>query len=139
MAYLQFVQQQQAARDLLLSNQVSKGFEQLASQSSFMRLGGICALEGVMNGSDQYHRPVLKALCAFVRDKTIGMITSGAPATDIQAAVTVIGSRVVRPEAPETIDLARVNLPKVNLFLANLSGARCPVPTYPALGLPSPT
>jgi uncharacterized protein YjbI with pentapeptide repeats len=34
------------------------------------RLGGIYALEGVMNNSTQYHRPVLEALCAFVREGT---------------------------------------------------------------------
>src|SRR3984957_9246508 len=77
LAYLQFAQQQQAAHDLLISNQVSKGFEQLASHDLVMRLGGIYALEGVMNGSEQYHRPVLEALCAFVRDSTIGMIIDG--------------------------------------------------------------
>ena len=43
-AYLQFTQQQQAARDLLISNQVSKGFEQLAGDKVSMRLGGIYAL-----------------------------------------------------------------------------------------------
>jgi hypothetical protein len=51
-AYVQFTQQQQAsdqqslrqqqaAQDLLVSNQISKGFEQLASDKLTMRLGGI--------------------------------------------------------------------------------------------------
>ena len=35
-----------------------------------MRLGGIYALEGVMNTSEQYREPVLEALCAFVRGGT---------------------------------------------------------------------
>jgi hypothetical protein len=48
------LQQQQAAHDLLISNQVSKGFEQLAGDKLAMRLGGIYALEGVMNTSEQY-------------------------------------------------------------------------------------
>ncbi len=65
---LQFTQQQQASRDLLISNQVSKGFEQLAGQETVMRLGGIYALEGVIDTSEQYRQPVLEALCAFVRD-----------------------------------------------------------------------
>jgi hypothetical protein len=70
-AYLQFTQQQQASRDLLISNQVSKGFEQLAGTETAMRLGGIYALEGVMNApSSQYRVPVLEALCAFVREST---------------------------------------------------------------------
>ena len=52
----------------LISNQVSKGFEQLGSKEVVIRLGGIYALEGVMNNSDQYHQPVLEALTAFVRE-----------------------------------------------------------------------
>ena len=68
LAYLQFSQQQRAAHDLLISTQVSKGFEQLGSEKVVIRLGGIYALEGVMNNSDQYHRPVLEALTAFVRE-----------------------------------------------------------------------
>src|SRR6516162_5709119 len=78
LAYMQFTQQQQtsqhqfslqqqASRDLLISNQVSKGFEQLGSDKIVVRLGGIYALEGVMNTSEQYYQAVLEALSAFVR------------------------------------------------------------------------
>jgi hypothetical protein len=57
LAYLQFTQQQQASRDLFISNQVSKGFEQLGNRETVVaRLGGIYALEGVMNICEQYHR-----------------------------------------------------------------------------------
>ena len=102
-ALFQFLQQQKAAHDLLISNQVSKGFEQLASDKIEMRLGGIYALEGVMNTSEQYHGPVLEALCAFVREHTIGKtVSEKQPATDIQAALTVIGRRA---EGPGAVDL----------------------------------
>jgi hypothetical protein len=118
----QFVQQQKAAHDLLISNQVSKGFEQLASKEPVMRLGGIYALEGVMNTSDQYRVPVLEALCAFVRDNTTGMTESSAkqPATDIQAALTVIGRRT---KGPGVVDLAKVGISGANLSGADLRGA----------------
>ena len=115
-------QQQQATRDLLISNQVSKGFEQLASDKMAMRLGGIYALEGVMNVSErpeQYRGPVLEMLCAFVREYTIGKTVSKKPAIDIQAALTVIGRR----KGQELPDLAEVNIPGANLSGANLSGA----------------
>jgi hypothetical protein len=52
LAYFQFTQQQQASHELLISNQVAKGFEQLGSHEIVVRLGGIYALEGVMNTSD---------------------------------------------------------------------------------------
>ena len=115
-------QQQQAARDLLISNQASKGFEQLASDKMAMRLGGIYALEGVMNASErpeQYRGPVLEMLCAFVREYTIGKTVFEKPAIDIQAALTVIGRR----KGQELADLAKANIPGANLSGANLSGA----------------
>ena len=115
-------QQQQAARDLLISNQVSKGFEQLASDKMAMRLGGIYALEGVMNWSErpeQYRGPILEMLCAFVREYTIGKTVFQKPAIDIQAALTVIGRR----KGQELPDLAQANIPGANLSGANLSGA----------------
>jgi uncharacterized protein YjbI with pentapeptide repeats len=115
-------QQQQAARDLLISNQVSKGFEQLASDKMAMRLGGIYALEGVMNASErpeQYRGPLLEMLCAFVREYTIGKTVFEKPAIDIQVALTVIGRR----KGQELPDLAKANIPGANLSGANLRGA----------------
>jgi uncharacterized protein YjbI with pentapeptide repeats len=120
-AYLQFTQQQQASRDLLISNQVAKGFEQLGSDKVVVRLGGIYALEGVMNTSEQYHQPVLEALSAFVRDGTRTATGDAPPTTDIQAALTVIGRRAaIGTGAP---DLANAHIPNANLVETNLSGA----------------
>jgi hypothetical protein len=123
-AYLQFLQQQQAARDLLISNQVGKGFEQMGQMGSdkmVLRLGGIYALEGVMNVSEQYHQPVLEALCAYVREGTkMQEDLVRPPATDIQAALTVIGRRA---PGPGQVDLTAANIPLANLIGANLTGA----------------
>jgi hypothetical protein len=119
-AYLQFTQQQNAAHDLLISNQVAKGFEQLGSDKLTIRLGGIYALEGVMNTSPQYHQPVLEALCAFVREGTIGMVINGAPASDIQAALTVVGRR---NNGPGFVNLAQAKIAKADLSGADLSDA----------------
>jgi hypothetical protein len=122
MAQSQIQQQQQAAHDLLISDQVSKGFEQLASDKMAMRLGGIYALEGVMNTSErpeQYRGPVLEMLCAFVREYTIEKTVAEKPAIDIQAALTVIGRR----KGQEPPDLAKANIPGANLSRANLRGA----------------
>ena len=96
-----------------------------------------------MNTSEQYYQPVLEALCAFVRNGThaerrIGPPTTDKaavpPATDIQAALTVIGRRATEwPGSPaphlRTGDIPRVpnlsgaNIPYAILFNANLSGA----------------
>jgi uncharacterized protein YjbI with pentapeptide repeats len=124
LAYLQFQGQQQASRNLLISNQVAKGFELLGNKEKdiTLRLGGIYALEGVMNISEDYHRSVLEALCAFVRDQTKAKTGDDAPATDVQAALTVIGRRrVMEGSAP---DLNNVLIQKANLIGADLNGAR---------------
>ena len=96
---------------------MSKGFEQFGSDNIRVRLGGIYALEGVMKTSEQYYLPVLEALSAFIRYSTQNVTGDGPPATDIQAALTVIG----RLECCGT-DLANAHIPKANLPGANLSG-----------------
>jgi hypothetical protein len=84
----QFEQQQQAARDLLISNQAAKASNFWAIKDSLQQqLGGIYALEGVMKNAEQYYGPVLDALCALVRDSTKTETSKGPPATDIQAAL----------------------------------------------------
>jgi hypothetical protein len=96
----QIEQQQTSAHDLLISNQVAKGFELLGNKEGLLqRLGGIYALEGVMNTSKEYYQPVLEALCAFVRDGTKNGTAAGPLITDIQAALTVIG-RIEFSEVP---------------------------------------
>jgi uncharacterized protein YjbI with pentapeptide repeats len=123
LAYFQFMQQQQSSHDLLISAQVSKGFEQLGSDKPVIRLGGIYALEGVMNTSALYHQPVLEALCAFVRDNTRGEVKGDQPpATDVQATLTVIGRRRLSELETERMDLNNAHIRKANLEGANLSG-----------------
>jgi hypothetical protein len=129
-AYLQFMQQKQVSQELLVSNQVSKGFEQLGSKTLEIRLGGIYALEGVMKISEQYRQPVLDAFCAFVREHTKdGTKIGPKPSTDIQAVLTVIGRRNFVGEADLTnshlrgADLINANLRDANLSKADLSDA----------------
>ncbi len=62
-----------------------------------------------MNASEQYHQPALEALCAFVRDNTKDYKGDGPPATDIQAALTVIGRR--KPGEGH-VDLTGARVPK---------------------------
>jgi hypothetical protein len=107
-------------RTLMIGNQVTKGFELLASDKVIARLGGIYALEDVMNTSSEYHRPVLEALCAFVRDGTVGTTVDREPSTDIQTALTVIGRRRV---GSGEVDLANANIPGASLVDDDLRGA----------------
>jgi len=102
-------------RDLLISNQVSNGFEQLGGDTLVVRLGGMYGLERVMNTSQQYHRAVLEVLSAFVRSGTRTATGDGPPGTDIQAALTVIGSRAAIETGVIDLNGARIQ----NADLAN--------------------
>lgn len=122
-AYYGTRQTLQGSHDLLISQQVSKGFEDLGSAGDdklMVRLGGIYALEGVMNASAQYHQPALEALCAFVRDGTKTYTGDGPPATDIQASLTVMGRRAA---GEGLIDLTGARIPKAHFLHANLTDA----------------
>ena len=80
------------------------------------RIGGIYALENILNSSREYHLSILEALAAFVREKSASVVTG-----DVQAAMTVIGRRkIVVNDAP---DLHGASLVKTQLHLADLSGA----------------
>jgi hypothetical protein len=69
-AYLQFTQQQQAARERLTTENFSKAIEQLGSDKLEVRLGGIYALERISKESPQDHWTVMENLTAFVREGT---------------------------------------------------------------------
>ena len=118
LAYLPFQQQQRSSHDVLISNQVAKGFELLGNKDKepLQRLGGIYALEGVMNNS------VLEALSAFVRVETKTETGEGPPPDDIQAALTVITRRKSGfKELP--LFLGKAHIPKADLGGTNLTRA----------------
>ena len=124
LAYLPFQQQQRSSHDVLISNQVAKGFELLGNKDKepMQRLGGIYALEGVMNNSEDYHQPVLEALSAFVRVETKTETGEGPPPDDIQAALSVITRRKSGfKELP--LFLGKVHIPKADLGGTNLTRA----------------
>ena len=118
LAYLPFQQQQRSSHDVLISNQVAKGFELLGNKDKepLQRLGGIYALEGVMNNS------VLEALSAFVRVETKTETGEGPPPDDIQAALTVITRRKSGFKEPPLF-LAKAHIPKAHLVGADLTRA----------------
>src|SRR6516225_434550 len=124
LAYLPFQQQQRSSHDVLISNQVAKGFELLGNKDKepLQRLGGIYALEGVMNNSEDYHQPVLEALSAFVRVETKTETGEGPPPDDIQAALSVITRRKSGfKELP--LFLGKEHIPKADLGGTNLTRA----------------
>jgi hypothetical protein len=90
--------------------------------------------------SDRDHETVIEVLAAFVRERTSTGASDGPGwnavhddhgkddlpriATDVQAALTVIGRRPDRPERRALIDLSLADLCGANLTKLNLIGAR---------------
>lgn len=102
----------------------------LSSPTVDGRLGGIYALERVATDSPADQRTVVDVLSAFIREHTRPSATSdgAALATDVQAALTVLGRLPMRPKGPRAdlsgTRLTRANLADAWLPWADLRGAR---------------
>lgn len=114
-----------------LTDRYTRAITQLASDKLAERLGGIYALEHLMVESQRDHDTVIEVLAAFIRENTAtahpaevkeplpsSEFTPPRPATDVQAAFTVLCRR---PERPERSD---INLRRVDLRGVEASGAR---------------
>jgi pentapeptide repeat protein len=121
---------------------------QLGHTELAVRLGGVYALERIAVDSERDHPTVVEVLSAFVREESRKKAAARAgqgtaqlaadtdtpapesdasprPATDIQAALTVLGRLPQRPEIPRA-DLSEAQLSGAGLAEADLSGARLP-------------
>ena len=101
----------------------------LGSRSIEIRLGGIYALQDLMQDTASEQPTVIAVLSAFVRDHTASsakMHASSAaqPANDIQAALTVISTRNALKDGPTTtVDLDNAHLANAILSRADLANA----------------
>jgi uncharacterized protein YjbI with pentapeptide repeats len=68
-----------------------------------IRLGGLYALQHVMQDYPPYQSTVVAVLSAFVREKGASRSADAAPAPDVQAALTVVGSRNVKKDTDTTV------------------------------------
>jgi len=119
-----------ASQDLLISNQVAKGFEQLAGEKTTMRLGGIYALEGVMNqfravssagaGSAVRLRAREHDTPARIAGQECRRQTQRHAGNGCAGALTVIGRRA---PGPGCVDLQGANIRGANLLEAHPGGA----------------
>jgi uncharacterized protein YjbI with pentapeptide repeats len=121
--------QLQIAQQGQITDRYNAAITNLGSPSIEVRLGGIYALQPLMQDSSRDQPIVVAVLCAFVRDQTKSSVrspmrlTSQLP-TDIQAALTVIGTRNTANDGLTTVvDLDRAQLPNALLDALNLSGA----------------
>jgi uncharacterized protein YjbI with pentapeptide repeats/membrane protein implicated in regulation of membrane protease activity len=118
-----------------LSERFMRAIDQLGHPALDVRLGGIYSLERLAQESPEDHGPIIEILAAFVREHAPSPARAGAwagggeghargehrarPATDVQAAVTILGRRTIAHDTE-----APIGLPHTALAGAMLTGAR---------------
>ena len=111
-----------------MTDRYTKAIEQLGSDKSDVRIGGIYALERIARDSARDHPVVMEVLTAFIREHSREEWPMPAPdgqkpkltRPDVQAALTV----VVRRDAKRDIIERDIYLTGARLRAANFYGAR---------------
>ena len=138
----------QIAREGQITERFSRAIEHLGSKESLdVRVEAIYALERTARESRQDHGPIMEILTAYVRERAQrdrpssaqqpaaddqrpaafsdeDLLPTSALATDIQAALTVLGRRRANYDPPgQVLNLMRTNLCGANLIQASLQRA----------------
>jgi hypothetical protein len=134
-----------AAEEKQITERFSKAVELLGSDKIEIRLGGIYALERIAKDSPKDHWTIMEVLTSFIREKSpleqkprnkpfiqeyFNQISQSNPqdntlpkiATDVQAALTVIGRRNFKEDKGK-LNLRSTNLSQADLFKAHLKRA----------------
>ncbi|MET9412440.1 pentapeptide repeat-containing protein [Streptomyces sp. NPDC002935] len=137
------------SREGHVTDRFSKAVEHLGSAVLEVRLGGIYALERLMRDSPRDRQAMSDVLAAFVRERAPNnssaagraqsliapgerrlerarrRVRDATPATDVQAALTVLARRPRQSQGgtPLPLDLSNSYLRGANLFKADLEGA----------------
>ena len=126
-----------------LSERFMHAIDQLGHPALDVRLGGIYSLERLAQESPEDHGPIIEILAAFVREHAPWPTRPGArsgdgnghargahgtddrprPATDVQAAVTILGRRTIAHDTEPPIGLPHTALAGAMLTGAHLEGA----------------
>jgi hypothetical protein len=132
------------SREGQVTDRYGKAIEQLGSEKLDVRIGGIYALERVASDSARDHPAVMEVLTAFIRehsyeqwpppDRPASYPPGERTRPDVQAALTVIGRRLVKRDI-RPMDLSNTNLVGADLNRSNLAGASltCAVLTHAIL------
>lgn len=111
-----------------ITDRYNAAITNLGSTSTDVRLGGIYALQRIMEDSPRDQPTVVAVLCAFIRDNApephVKSSAPGKPTTDVQAALTVVARRDITHDGSQTlVDLTGAELSGANLLYADLDEA----------------
>ena len=119
--------QLQIAEQGQITDRYNAAITNLGSASTDVRLGGIYALQRLMQDSPRDQPTIIAVLCAFVRDHAPATAAGGnpnGPPTDIQAALTVVTIRNTANDSSTTlVDFSDTQLTGARLSHADLDGA----------------
>ena len=139
-------QQLQIAQQGQITDRYNAAITNLGSPSLDVRLGGIYALQRIMQDSTRDQPTVVAVLCAYVRDRGTAAYAKAHPSApntlfilspppaDIQAVLTVVGTRNTADDGSTTVvdftsaylsgaHLSGAHLSHAHLFAANLTRA----------------
>lgn len=129
-------QQNQLAQSGQITDRFNAAVTNLGSSNETIRIGGIYALQRIMQDSPRDQPAVIQVLTAFIREQaprkplagaapitTVGAKTGLAPAIDVQTALAVLVSRNRANDDGSRIDLESTNLSNANLTNADFLGA----------------
>ena len=128
------------SREGHVTDRYTKAIEQLGSERLDVRLGAVYALERIMIDSPRDHPTIVEVLAAYVREhapdavkhlpdqqpgpsRDPGTPAVARPATDVQAALTVIGRRPLGRDERGRLDFRATNLVGADLESAYLRSA----------------
>ena len=123
-----------------LNERFMRAVDQIGHPALDVRLGGIYSLERLAQESPEDHGPIVEILAAFVREHAPWPVRTGAsatgngagssgadqrvrPATDVQAAVTILGRRTLAHDQDRAIGLSHTALAGASLTGAHFEGA----------------
>ncbi|HEY4825272.1 MAG TPA: pentapeptide repeat-containing protein [Solirubrobacteraceae bacterium] len=114
-------------RERELTERFMRAVDQIGHPALDVRLGGIYSLERLAQESPENHGPIIEILAAFVREHAPWPARNGngrrRPSTDVQAAVTILGRRVVEQDTGAPISLTYTALAGATLTGAHLERA----------------
>jgi uncharacterized protein YjbI with pentapeptide repeats len=119
------------SRERQFTERFMRAVEQLGHPTLDVRLGGIYSLERLARESRENHGPVMEILAAYVREHAPWPARAAGgpggprarPATDVQAALTILGRRILAHDTDAPIALGHTALAGASLTGAHLERA----------------
>jgi uncharacterized protein YjbI with pentapeptide repeats len=135
------LERREESQERLLIERFMRAVDQLGHPALDVRLGGIYSLERLAHESPEHHPPIIEILAAFVREhapwptRANGRAGNGArpgagaadarlrPPTDVQAALTILGRRLIEQDTDAPLFLSYTGLAGATLTGAHLERA----------------